>query len=139
MTGPPLTRPHAREAVGAGPLGETMAQKSAWVKVVNAPWNGQGFIKRKVAEFYVKEGRAEIVGSVKTIDGRRQDLVRMSEFHPKNQAAARRAALGYERVDRQMTRAEMKHVPIIEPRRSRRGHGALGRITTDKVLFRQNW
>ena len=56
---------------------------SAKVKVVNAVWNGRGLLKRKVAEYYVAEGRAEWVG---------EGQLRLVLSHPKNMAAARAAA-----------------------------------------------
>lgn len=55
---------------------------SSKVKVVNSVWNGPGVIKRKVAEYYVAEGRAEWVG---------ERQIRLIESHPKNLAAAERA------------------------------------------------
>jgi len=56
---------------------------SAKVKVINPVWNGNGRLKRKVAEHYVSEGRAECVG---------EDLLRLDLSHPQNQAAADRAS-----------------------------------------------
>lgn len=137
MTGPPIRRSGAQAAVGAGPLGETTAPKSAWVKVVNPVWNGSGFIKRKAAAFYIAEGRAELVGTIAGRDGNPQDLIRLIPSHPKNQAAARRSAQGYEAVRRMMTTAEMTHLPLVRPRKSTGWHGALGRSTVDRVLFHQ--
>jgi hypothetical protein len=55
---------------------------SSRVKVVNSIWNGSGVIKRKVAQSYVDEGRAEWV---------EQDQLRLVLSHWKNQAAAARA------------------------------------------------
>jgi hypothetical protein len=55
---------------------------STRVKVINSVWNGSGLLKRKVAEHYVREGRAEWVA-----DGQ----LRLILSHPKNQAAAERA------------------------------------------------
>jgi len=111
MTGPPGTRPEMQGAVGAGPLGETAGKKvSTHVKMVNSVFNGSGYLKRKVAEYYVAEGRAEFVAD---------DQLRLIESHPKNRAAARRAARGYENVTRAMTTAEMKHLPIIQLCKSR--------------------
>jgi hypothetical protein len=129
MTGPPGVRPEMQGAVGAGPLGERAAKKlSTHVKIVNSVFNGSGYLKRKVAEYYVAEGRAEFVAD---------DQLRLIESHPKNRAAARRATWGYENVTRVMTIAEMKHLPIIQRRKSTGRHGALGRSTPDRVLFRQ--
>lgn len=56
---------------------------SAKVKVVNPVWNGNGIIKRKVADYYVSEGRAEWIG---------EDQLRLVATHPKNQVAAERAS-----------------------------------------------
>jgi hypothetical protein len=56
---------------------------SAKIKVINPVWNGNGRLKRKVAEHYVSEGRAEWVG---------EDLLRLDLSHPQNQAAADRAS-----------------------------------------------
>jgi len=55
---------------------------SAKVKVVNPVWNGRGLLKRKVAEYYVSERRAEWVGP---------DQLRLISSHPQNVAAAARA------------------------------------------------
>lgn len=60
-----------------------MRKLPANVKVVNSVWNGNGMIKRKVADFYVAERRAEWVAD---------DQIRLVMSHPKNQAAAARAA-----------------------------------------------
>jgi hypothetical protein len=56
---------------------------STKIKVINPVWNGDGRLKRKVAEHYVSEGRAEWVGD---------DLLRLDLSHPQNQAAADRAS-----------------------------------------------
>jgi hypothetical protein len=58
---------------------------SKTVKVVNSVTNDRGLIRRKDAEFFVNEKRAEWVGAG-------QDQIRLIMSHPKNQAAARRAA-----------------------------------------------
>jgi len=55
---------------------------SSKVKVVNSVWNGNGIIKRAVAESYVSEGRAEWV---------EKDQLRLVPTHQKNRAAAARA------------------------------------------------
>ncbi len=68
-----------------------MAKPSSKVKVVNPVWNGNGIIKRKVAEFYVTEGRAEWVGRPESFSGT-LDQLRLIPSHPKNVAAAARAA-----------------------------------------------
>lgn len=52
------------------------------VRIVNSVWNGNGVIKRKIAECYVREGRAEWVAG---------DQLRLVLSHPKNQAALARA------------------------------------------------
>jgi hypothetical protein len=56
------------------------------VQVVNSVWNGSGYIKRKVADYYAGEGRAEWIGS---------GQLRLVMSHPKNIAAAERAAKAY--------------------------------------------
>ena len=58
------------------------------VRVVNPVWNGKGFVKRKVADYYVSEGRAEWVGA---------DQLRLVGSHSKNKEAAQRA-LAYDRA-----------------------------------------
>ena len=107
MTSRPAWRPENEGAAGAGPLGtENDGRQSVRVKVVNPVWNGSGYIKRKTANFYLAEGRAEFVG---------EDQLRLIESHPKNKGASWRAATGYERVDRMMTRAELAHIPLVRP------------------------
>lgn len=83
------------------------ATRSPYVRVVNAVWNGSGYIKRKKADHYVKSGRARFVGP---------DQLRLLEFHPDNIAAASRAAVGYESVERLMTECELAHLPMARPR-----------------------
>lgn len=107
MTSPPARRPETQGAAGAGPLGmESDGRRSSHVKVVNPVWNGSGYIKRKTANFYAAEGRAEFVG---------EDQLRLINSHPKNRAASWKAATGYERVHRVMTRAELAHLPVVRP------------------------
>jgi hypothetical protein len=60
---------------------------SAKAKVVNAVWNGSYEVRRKTANHFVAEGRAVWVG---------RDQLRLLLTHPKNQAAAARAAKGYQ-------------------------------------------
>jgi hypothetical protein len=107
MTGPPAGRPETQGAAGAGPLGKDRhPRRSAHVKVLNAVWNGSGYIKRKTANFYVAEGRAVFAG---------EDQLRLIESHPKNRAASWKAATGYERVHRMMTLSELAHLPVVRP------------------------
>jgi hypothetical protein len=107
MTGPPVGRPATQGAAGAGPLGtQNDGRQSVRVKVVNPVWNGSGYIERKTANFYVAEGRAVFVGD---------DQLRLIASHPKNKAASWRAATGYERIQRTMTRAELRHLPVVLP------------------------
>jgi hypothetical protein len=108
MTEPPSVRP-IQEAVGAGPLSKMMPRLPAHIKVVNSVWNGSGYIRRKTALYYVMQGRAEFLA-----DGQ----LRLIKTHPRNRAAAHRAAKGYEDVHRPMTVDEMAHLPIIQRRRS---------------------
>ena len=54
------------------------------IKVVNAVWNGSNMIRLKDAEHYIKEKRAEWVVT--------DQQLRLILSHPKNQAAAGRAA-----------------------------------------------
>jgi len=83
---------------------------------VNAPWNGSGYIKRKKAEFYVKEGRAVFVGTSRHPDRNEMiDQVRLIDSHPDNIKAAATAALGYETIRRNMTLDELRHLPMVRP------------------------
>jgi hypothetical protein len=62
LIGPPAVRPAVQEAAGAGPRGRQAGQKlSPYVRVVNAVWNGSGFVKRKKANHYVKHKRGVFV------------------------------------------------------------------------------
>jgi hypothetical protein len=91
---PPAVRPESQEPSGLVPGGMQSAVK---VLVVNPPWNGSGRIKRKVADFYVSEGRAVWAGELRDkTTGIPQTLLRMIESHPKNKAAKLRAAAGYD-------------------------------------------
>jgi hypothetical protein len=107
VTGPPAALPETHGAVGAGPLGkERDGRRSTYVKVVNSVWNGSGDIKRKTAKDYVDEGRAVFLG---------ENQLRLIESHPKNRVASSRAAAGYERIQRTMTRSELAHLPAVRP------------------------
>ena len=64
---------------------------SAYVRVVNAVWNGTGHVKRKVANRYLREKRGHFLDDACT-----QMLLDMN--HPANIAAAVRASAGYNRV-----------------------------------------
>lgn len=110
MTGPWVARPKTQEADGAGPRGsEKPKVLSAYVRVVNAVWNGSGYIKRKKAEHYVKEARAVFVAP---------DQLRLIQGHPRNLAATASAAAGYESITRTMTLDEMAHLPMMRPGRA---------------------
>ena len=86
------------------------------MRVVNAVWNGSGYIKRKKADFYVKEGRAVFVGSVRHPDRDEMiDQLRLIESHPDNVRAATTAATGYESITRTMSLAELAHIPLMRP------------------------
>jgi hypothetical protein len=103
----PASRPSPQEAAGAGPRGKKAALKlSPYVRVVNSAWNGSGYIKRKKADRYVKEGRAVFVET---------DQLRLIESEPRNIAAAAKAAAGYEDIERTMTLDELKHLPVMRP------------------------
>ena len=132
MTSRPAWRPENEGAAGAGPLGtENDGRQSVRVKVVNPVWNGSGYIERKTANFYVAEGRAVFVGD---------DQLRLIASHPKNKAASWRAATGYERIQRTMTRAELRHLPVVRPeilltdRSTRARRGFAGRSGPVRVL-----
>src|ERR1035441_9383881 len=77
MTGPPVTQ----EACGV-PRG-SRTRNPKYVRVINPPWIDLKVVKRKKAEFYVREGQAVFVGD---------DLLRMVESHPKFRAAVAQAA-----------------------------------------------
>jgi hypothetical protein len=106
-----------QEAAGAGPRGKSTARRlSSYVRVVNAPWNGSGFIKRKKAEFYLKEGRAILAGSARDLNRDQMiDLLRLIDSHPDNVRAAQTAAVGYQAIRRTMTIEELAHIPMMRP------------------------
>jgi hypothetical protein len=118
VNSPPARGPATQEAAGAGPRGKATARKpSLHVPVVNAPWNGSGYIKRKKAEFYVKAGRAIFVGNAAHPDRNEMiDQLRLIDSHPDNIKAAATAALGYEAIRRNMTIEELSHLPMMRPR-----------------------
>lgn len=93
---------------GQVPAGNEPGNKRSYrVKVVNSIWNGAGTIRRKKAEHYVSLQRAEWVGP---------DQVRMVMSHPDNQAAAAKAAVGYEAIKRTMTLEELANLPLVRAR-----------------------
>jgi hypothetical protein len=106
MSGPPARLPAIQEAHEAGPRGKAN-RTNPYVKVINAVWNGNGFIKRKLADRYVTEGRGAFVD-----DDHNQ--IRLNLSHPKNRAAAARAAEGYT-LDRTLSEEEVAHVPVVRP------------------------
>src|ERR1700674_2674518 len=86
-------RPITQEAAGAGPRGKQTARKpSPYVRVVNAIWNGSGYIKRKKADHYVKQNRGAFLDD-------KCDQLLLDMTHPENIAAARKASVGYEEVN----------------------------------------
>src|ERR1017187_7076087 len=106
--------PETQEPSGLVPDGKQAGGK---VSVVNPPWNGPGRIKRKVADFYVTEGRAVWAGERRDATGNPELLLRMIE-HPKNKAARIRAAAGYDAVEwvgRRVTPDELLHIGIVCP------------------------
>lgn len=117
MKSPPASRPAIQEAAGAGPRGKGTARKlSSYVRVVNAPWNGSGYIKRKKAEFYLREGRAVLAGSARHPDRDQMiDQLRLIASHPDNVRAAKTAAVGYKAIRRTMTVEELAHIPMVRP------------------------
>ena len=68
-----------------------MDAKKPYVRVVNSPWNGRGYIKRKKAAKYVTEGRGTLLDAS-------ENQMLLDTAHPKNNAAAARAATGYDSV-----------------------------------------
>src|ERR1039458_3857447 len=118
MNSSPPERAASQEVAGAGPR-DTKAppELSRHVRVVNPVWNGSGFIKRKVATFYLKEGSAVLVGRVQHPDRDEMiDQLRLLEAHPKNIRAAAEAAKGYQEIERTMTLDELQHLPMMRPR-----------------------
>lgn len=86
-------RPEVQEADGAGPRGTVDGPKlSPYVRVLNAVWNGSGFIKRKAADHYVAEKRGVFVND-------QLSQLRLDMTHPANLAAANRAGIGYLNAD----------------------------------------
>jgi hypothetical protein len=79
---------------------------SSKIKVINSVWNGTGMIKRKVADFYVAEGRAVFVG---------EGQLRLIESHPKNQAAAARAAAWQQECVPDATTTKFSHAAACFP------------------------
>jgi hypothetical protein len=93
VTGPSPVMPAPEEAAGAGPRGKKPADKlSPYVRVVNAVWNGSGYIKRKKADHYVTHERGAFVD-----DACNQMVLNMR--HPANIAAAELASVEYKRLD----------------------------------------
>ena len=104
MTGPPALRPAIQEAREASSRSNANTAHP-YVKVVNPVWNGHGYIKRKLANRYAAEGRGTFVDD-------EQNQLRLDLSHPKNRAAAAKAADGY-RLDRMLSKDEIAHVPVV--------------------------
>ena len=87
MNSPPAARSAVKEARGAGPRSSN-APNPNYVRVVNPVSNGTGIFRRKKAEHYVSQGRAQWTGP---------DQLRLVMTHPKNIEAAR-GAFGYDSI-----------------------------------------
>jgi hypothetical protein len=75
VTALPVARPESQEVCGV-PRGSRTPNPN-YVRVINSPWLGINVVKRKAAEYYVREGQAIFVG---------EDLL-MIESDPKFRAA----------------------------------------------------
>ena len=76
------------------------------VKIINPIENGSAITSRNRAVQFVQAGRAVFLG---------HNFIRFVETDPRNQAAKKRAASGYQAVDRLMSRAEMANIPFARP------------------------
>jgi hypothetical protein len=88
------------------PTAEVSTKVAKKVRIINPVENGSNITSRKRALQFVAEGRAVFVGS---------KLLRFIETDPRNQAAAHRAARGYEAVNRVMSKAEIANIPLVRP------------------------
>lgn len=118
------------------PTAEVSMNAAKKVRIINPVENGSNITSRKRALQFVQSGRAVFVGS---------DLLRFIEADPRNQAAVRRAARGYEEVDRMMSKTEIANIPLARPatalkeamtdRSGTRGrHAPSGRSSPARVL-----
>lgn len=81
------------------------------VRITNPIENGSSITSRKRALEFVQAKRAVFVGN---------DSIRFIESDPRNQAATRRAAVGYNEVNRTMTRDELANLPMARPAKALR-------------------
>jgi hypothetical protein len=88
------------------PTAEVSINAAKKIRIVNPVENGSNITSRKRALQFVHAGRAVFVGN---------NLMRFIDTDPRNQAAARRAARGYEEVDRMMTKTEAANIPLARP------------------------
>lgn len=88
------------------PTAEVSINVAKRVRIINPVENGSNITSRKRALQFVQSGRAVFVGS---------NLLRFIEADPRNQAAVRRAARGYEEVDRMMSKTEIANIPLARP------------------------
>ena len=88
------------------PTAEVSMNVTKKVRIINPVENGSNITSRKRALQFVQSGRAVFVGS---------NLLRFIGADPRNQAAVRRAACGYEAVDRMMSKTEVANIPLARP------------------------
>jgi hypothetical protein len=88
------------------PAAEVSINVAKKVSIINPVENGSNITSRKRALQFVQSGRAVFVGS---------NLLRFLEADPRNQAAVRRAAHGYESVRRMMNKTEIANIPMARP------------------------
>jgi|SRR5579862_1386633 len=93
------------------PTAEVSINVATKVRIINPVENGSNITSRKRALQFVNAGRAVFVGT---------NLMRFIEADPRNQAAVRRAAQGYESVRRMMTKSEIANIPLVRPAKALR-------------------
>lgn len=86
MTGPPAGRPNTQEARGGYPGASQQARNANYVRILNPIPDAQPKIKRKLAEKWVRIGRAK--WKVDKVHGETIELL----DHPENKEAEQRAA-----------------------------------------------
>jgi hypothetical protein len=102
-----------QDARGGGSRGERKVQENpAYVRVVNPCWNGKPIMRRKDAEHYVLQGRAEWLVSHKGAT----DQIRLLN-HPSNRATRADSAQEYNRAAAVLIRQpeELSHIPVLMP------------------------
>jgi hypothetical protein len=88
------------------PTAEVSTKVAKKVRIINPIENGSNITSRNRAQQFVEAKRAVFVGD---------RFVRFIETDPRNQAAQKRAATGYNSVPRMLSKTEIANIPVARP------------------------